>query len=62
MEHLDIEPRNVVWSKSRGPVIVDFDSASLDHCCKGLSCAELRAVASRLGLDLGQLIAATGDY
>ncbi|KAJ7860213.1 hypothetical protein B0H14DRAFT_2350722 [Mycena olivaceomarginata] len=62
VEHLDVEPRNVVLSKSRGPIIVDFDGASLDHCCGGLSCGELREVARRLGIDLGQLITAAGDF
>ncbi|KAJ7866710.1 hypothetical protein B0H13DRAFT_1068972 [Mycena leptocephala] len=37
IEHLDVEPRNVVLSKSKGPVVVDFDGASLDHTCDGLS-------------------------
>ncbi|KAJ6573207.1 hypothetical protein DFH09DRAFT_890845, partial [Mycena vulgaris] len=50
VEQLDFEPRNVVLSKSRGPVIVDFDGTSLDHCCGGLSCGELREVARRLGI------------
>lgn len=62
VEHLDVEPRNVVLSKSRGPVVVNFDGASLDHCCGGLSCRELREVARRLGIDLGHLITAAGDF
>jgi tRNA A-37 threonylcarbamoyl transferase component Bud32 len=54
IEHLDVEPRNVVLSKSKGPVVVDVDGASLDHSCEGLSCGELREVARRLGINLGQ--------
>ncbi|KAJ7867646.1 hypothetical protein B0H13DRAFT_2281170 [Mycena leptocephala] len=52
IEHLDVEPRNVVLSKSKGPVVVDFDGASLDHTCDGLSCGELRELARRLGINL----------
>ncbi|KAF7334853.1 hypothetical protein MSAN_02361600 [Mycena sanguinolenta] len=47
-EHLDVEPRDVVLSKSKGPVVV-----SHDHCCEGLFCGELRnLVARRLGINL----------
>ncbi|KAJ7189300.1 hypothetical protein GGX14DRAFT_485270 [Mycena pura] len=46
IQHNDLEPRNVTYSQTLGPVIIDFDRASLDHQCTGSSCAEL------LGLDL----------
>ncbi|KAJ6603621.1 hypothetical protein DFH09DRAFT_854818, partial [Mycena vulgaris] len=41
VQHNDMEPRNIVMSASRGPVIIDFDNASLGHSCPGLSCTEL---------------------
>lgn len=59
VQHNDLEPRNVVVSQSLGPIIIDFDSASLDHRCEGPSCRELRELAGRLGIDLGQLVSAT---
>ncbi|KAJ7633819.1 hypothetical protein DFH06DRAFT_685930 [Mycena polygramma] len=52
VEHHDVEPRNVVLSRTRGPTIVDFDGASLNHRCEGRGCDELREVARRLGIDL----------
>ncbi|KAJ7023799.1 hypothetical protein C8F04DRAFT_1271042 [Mycena alexandri] len=52
VEHHDVEPRNVVLSKTRGPIIVDFDGASLNHRCEGQGCGELREVAGRLGINL----------
>ncbi|KAJ7772913.1 hypothetical protein DFH07DRAFT_718451, partial [Mycena maculata] len=40
VQHNDLEPRNVTKSSS-GPLIIDFDNASLDHSCPGASCQEL---------------------
>ncbi|KAJ7452023.1 hypothetical protein FB451DRAFT_1283448 [Mycena latifolia] len=51
--HNDLEPRNVVLSERSGPRIIDFDNATLDHTCAGLSCKELCELAHCLGLDLG---------
>ncbi|KAJ7120385.1 hypothetical protein C8R44DRAFT_853572 [Mycena epipterygia] len=51
--HNDLEPRNVVFSEYSGPRIIDFDNATLDHTCAGLSCKELCELAHCLGLDLG---------
>ncbi|KAJ7241092.1 hypothetical protein C8J57DRAFT_1527134 [Mycena rebaudengoi] len=59
IEHLDVELRNVVLSKSKGPVVVDVDGASLDHSCEGLSCGELREVARRLGINLAAELSTT---
>ncbi|KAJ7082271.1 hypothetical protein B0H15DRAFT_758575, partial [Mycena belliarum] len=39
--HNDLEPRNVARSKTSGPLIIDFDEASLNHECPGASCWEL---------------------
>ncbi|KAJ7437503.1 hypothetical protein FB451DRAFT_1378575 [Mycena latifolia] len=50
VQHNDLEPRNVTRSSS-GPLIIDFDRASLDHHCPGASCEELLQVAQALGLD-----------
>ncbi|KAJ6528015.1 hypothetical protein B0H19DRAFT_1243089 [Mycena capillaripes] len=52
VQHNDMEPRNVVLSPSLGPIIIDFDVASLDHRCDGLYCCELRELAGCLGLNL----------
>ncbi|KAJ7190501.1 hypothetical protein GGX14DRAFT_483096 [Mycena pura] len=52
IQHNDLEPRNVTYSQTLGPVIIDFDRASLDHQCTGSSCAELLYVAGLLDLDL----------
>ncbi|KAJ7811496.1 hypothetical protein B0H13DRAFT_2685179 [Mycena leptocephala] len=51
--HNDLEPRNIVLSERSGPRIIDFDNATLDHTCAGLSCKELYELAHCLGLDLG---------
>ncbi|KAJ7080118.1 hypothetical protein C8R44DRAFT_824457 [Mycena epipterygia] len=51
--HNDLEPRNVVLSERSGPRIIDFDNATLNHTCTGLSCKELCGLAHCLGLDLG---------
>ncbi|KAJ7440362.1 hypothetical protein FB451DRAFT_1300448 [Mycena latifolia] len=51
--HNDLEPHNVVLSERSGPRIIDFDNATLDHTCAGLSCKELCGLAHCLGLDLG---------
>ncbi|KAF7328437.1 Proteophosphoglycan ppg4 [Mycena sanguinolenta] len=51
VQHNDLEPRNVVLSPSLGPIIICFDNASLDHCCEGPSCRELREFAGELGID-----------
>ncbi|KAJ6522442.1 hypothetical protein B0H19DRAFT_1202711 [Mycena capillaripes] len=48
--HNDLEPRNVVFSERSGPRIIDFDNATLDHTCAGLSCKELCTLAHRLDL------------
>ncbi|KAJ6487160.1 hypothetical protein C8R47DRAFT_979401 [Mycena vitilis] len=61
VEHHDVEPRNVVLSRTRGPTIVDFDGASLNHRCEGRGCDELREVARRLGIDLGRSMVAVED-
>ncbi|KAJ7705776.1 hypothetical protein B0H16DRAFT_1635668 [Mycena metata] len=53
--HNDLEPRNIVLSKRLGPRIIDFDNATFNHACRGLSCKELSELAHRLGLDLGEL-------
>ncbi|KAJ7730299.1 hypothetical protein B0H16DRAFT_220357 [Mycena metata] len=53
--HNDLEPRNIVLSKRLGPRIIDFDNATFDHACRGLSCKELSELSRRLGLDLGEL-------
>ncbi|KAJ7710845.1 hypothetical protein B0H17DRAFT_1027764, partial [Mycena rosella] len=50
VQHNDLEPRNVTQSSS-GPLIIDFDRASLDHTCPGASCRELQQVAKALDLD-----------
>ncbi|KAJ7771258.1 hypothetical protein DFH07DRAFT_803910 [Mycena maculata] len=50
VQHNDLEPRNVTKSPS-GPLIIDFDRASLDHNCSGASCKELLQVAQALDLD-----------
>ncbi|KAJ6608171.1 hypothetical protein B0H10DRAFT_2068840 [Mycena sp. CBHHK59/15] len=50
VQHNDLEPRNVTLSSS-GPLIIDFDHASLDHHCPGASCQELQQVAQALDLD-----------
>ncbi|KAF7292958.1 Kinase-like protein [Mycena indigotica] len=50
VQHNDLEPRNVTMSSS-GPVIIDFDRASLNHNCPGALCKELLQVAQALGLD-----------
>ncbi|KAJ7718053.1 hypothetical protein B0H16DRAFT_1740220 [Mycena metata] len=50
VQHNDLEPRNVTVSSS-GPVIIDFDRASLDHNCPGASCEELLEVAEALDVD-----------
>ncbi|KAJ7649274.1 hypothetical protein B0H17DRAFT_1102321, partial [Mycena rosella] len=50
VQHNDLEPRNVTQSSS-GPLIIDFDRASLDHNCPGASCKELQQVAQALDLD-----------
>ncbi|KAJ6552442.1 hypothetical protein DFH09DRAFT_1085926 [Mycena vulgaris] len=50
VQHNDLEPRNVTQSSS-GPLIIDFDRASLDHTCPGASCRELQKVAKALDLD-----------
>ncbi|KAK6964710.1 kinase-like protein, partial [Favolaschia claudopus] len=49
VQHNDFEPRNVTMSSS-GPLIIDFDHASLDHVCPGAICQELLQVAQALGL------------
>ncbi|KAJ7604494.1 hypothetical protein DFH06DRAFT_1174618 [Mycena polygramma] len=49
--HNDLEPRNVARSKKSGPLIIDFDEASLNHVCPGPSCWELRRLAHLLQLD-----------
>ncbi|KAJ7633813.1 hypothetical protein DFH06DRAFT_1221718 [Mycena polygramma] len=49
--HNDLEPRNVARSKKFGPLIIDFDEASLNHVCPGSSCWELRRLAHVLQLD-----------
>ncbi|KAJ6521743.1 hypothetical protein B0H19DRAFT_684871 [Mycena capillaripes] len=59
VQHNDLEPRNVVVSQSLGPIIIDFDSASLDHCCEGPSCRELRELAGCLGIDPGVELSTT---
>ncbi|KAF7372396.1 RIO-like kinase [Mycena venus] len=51
--HNDLEPRNVVISKRSGPRIIDFDNATLNHTCGGISCEELAELAHHLSLDLG---------
>ncbi|KAJ7711836.1 hypothetical protein B0H16DRAFT_1479986 [Mycena metata] len=51
--HNDLERRNIVLSKRLGPRIIDFDNATFDHACRGLSCKELSELSRRLGLDLG---------
>jgi predicted Ser/Thr protein kinase len=53
VQHNDLEPRNVTQSSS-GPLIIDFDRASLDHNCTGASCKELQQVAQALDLDPGE--------
>ncbi|KAF8189254.1 hypothetical protein K438DRAFT_958726 [Mycena galopus ATCC 62051] len=50
VQHNDLEPRNVT-KLSSGPLIIDFDRASLDHSCSGASCKELLQVAQALDLD-----------
>ncbi|KAJ6459533.1 hypothetical protein C8R45DRAFT_1109404 [Mycena sanguinolenta] len=50
VQHNDLEPRNVTMSSS-GPLIIDFDCASLNHKCPGASCQELLEVARSLNLD-----------
>jgi len=52
VQHNDLEPRNITISPRSGPVIIDFDNATLEHVCTGLSCNELCQVSDRLGLDL----------
>ncbi|KAJ6528599.1 hypothetical protein B0H19DRAFT_1243083 [Mycena capillaripes] len=59
VQHNDLEPRNVVVSQSLGPIIIDFDSASLDHRCEGPSCRELRELAGCLGIDPGVELSTT---
>ncbi|KAJ7190524.1 hypothetical protein GGX14DRAFT_382088 [Mycena pura] len=54
IQHNDLEPRNVTRSESSGPVIIDFDHASLDHTCTGASCDELLQLADTLDLDPGE--------
>ncbi|KAJ7021143.1 hypothetical protein C8F04DRAFT_873057, partial [Mycena alexandri] len=49
VQHNDLEPRNVTKSSS-GPLIIDFDRASLGHNCPGASCQELLQVAQALDL------------
>ncbi|KAJ7734517.1 hypothetical protein DFH07DRAFT_988971, partial [Mycena maculata] len=49
VQHNDLEPRNVTRSSS-GPLIIDFDHASLGHNCPGASCQELLQVAEALEL------------
>jgi serine/threonine protein kinase len=53
--HNDLEPRNVVISERSGPRIIDFDNATLNHTCGGISCEELAELARNLSLDLGEL-------
>jgi tRNA A-37 threonylcarbamoyl transferase component Bud32 len=53
VQHNDLEPRNVTQSSS-GPLIIDFDRASLDHNCPGALCKELQQVAQALDLDPGE--------
>jgi serine/threonine protein kinase len=60
VQHNDIEPRNILFSPSKGPIIIDFDSASLHHHCEDQQCGELSKLADRLGLNLGQFSAPTG--
>ncbi|KAJ7261492.1 hypothetical protein C8J57DRAFT_1719720 [Mycena rebaudengoi] len=50
--HNDLEPRNIVFSERSGPRIIDFDNATLEHRCTGLSCKELCEMSHCLGLDL----------
>ncbi|KAJ7923508.1 hypothetical protein B0H13DRAFT_2267044 [Mycena leptocephala] len=50
VQHNDLEPRNVTQSSS-GPLIIDFDRASLDHNCPGALCKELQQVAQALDLN-----------
>lgn len=53
--HNDLEPRNVVLSRHLGPRVIDFDNATMDHTCGGISCKELSELSRCLGLDLGEL-------
>lgn len=53
IQHNDFEPRNVVWSKSSGPTIIDFDNASVHFSCKGNMCDELVRAAQWLELNIG---------
>ncbi|KAJ7026399.1 hypothetical protein C8F04DRAFT_901864, partial [Mycena alexandri] len=48
--HNDIESRNVTRSVTSGPLVIDFDEASLNHVCSGASCKELRRLAEALQL------------
>ncbi|KAJ7646229.1 hypothetical protein B0H17DRAFT_436389 [Mycena rosella] len=52
VQHNDLEPRNVTISQRSGPVIIDFDNATLEHVCTGLSCKELSQLSQCLGLEL----------
>ncbi|KAJ7852929.1 hypothetical protein B0H14DRAFT_2759224 [Mycena olivaceomarginata] len=54
VQHNDFEPRNVTKSSS-GPLIIDFDRASLDHNCAGASCKELLQAAQALDLDPAEI-------
>ncbi|KAK6985124.1 hypothetical protein R3P38DRAFT_3230784 [Favolaschia claudopus] len=59
VQHNDVEPRNVLLSPSKGPVIIDFDNTSLDHHCTGQYCDELSKLAYCLGLNLDAELEAT---
>ncbi|KAJ7759728.1 hypothetical protein DFH07DRAFT_940064 [Mycena maculata] len=61
IQHNDFEPRNVTMFGLSNPILIDFDNASLDHTCTGVSCGELLQVAEVLNLNLAAELSTLED-